>query len=213
MLTSAWQRRNRKQQDSLKEFLKATAVIDCDSPPVAALAAELADGSAEVERFARRCFFWVRDRVRHSVDHQDTVVTCSASEVLRHRTGLCYAKSHLLAALLRAGGIPAALCYQRLAADEQGKLFCLHGLVSVHLPIFGWYRIDPRGDKNGVRTDFSPPVEHVAFRPTLPGEIDIPERFPDALPSVVSALRRYSTVRELAVNLPDWQPFGGRLCR
>jgi len=43
---------------------------------------------------------------------QRDVVTCSASEVLREGTGICFAKSHLLAALLRAVGIPAGLCYQ-----------------------------------------------------------------------------------------------------
>jgi len=34
-------------------------------------------------------------------------VTCKASDVLIYGTGYCYAKSHLLAALLRANAIPA----------------------------------------------------------------------------------------------------------
>ncbi|MBI2949982.1 MAG: hypothetical protein HYY23_20300 [Verrucomicrobia bacterium] len=48
---------------------------------------------------------------------------------MEHRAGFCYAKSHLLAALLRARGIPAALCYQRLAFDAAGSAFCLHGCL------------------------------------------------------------------------------------
>ncbi len=62
---------------------------------------------------AHRCFEFVRDEVRHSWDFKENPVTCHASEVLRHRTGYCYAKTHLLAALLRANRIPAGLCYQR----------------------------------------------------------------------------------------------------
>ena len=84
-------------------------------------------------------------------------VTCRASDVLAARTGFCYAKSHLLAALLRANGIPAALCYQRLSIDGQGPPFCLHGLNAVHLPEHGWYRIDARGNKPGVDAQFTPP--------------------------------------------------------
>lgn len=178
-------------------------MIDSDAPAVRALSLELSSGAADDEEFARRCFLWVRDQVRHSADFGLPVVTCSASEVLRHRAGLCYAKSHLLAALLRAGSVPAALCYQRLASDSSCASFCLHGLVSVHLRRHGWYRIDPRGEKPGVSTAFCPPVERLAFTPSGPGEKDISGRFIDALPVVISALRRWSHGEALMRNLPD----------
>lgn len=61
---------------------------------------------------------FVRDQIRHSADYRPNPVTCKASEVLRHGTGYCYAKSHLLAALLRANGVPAGLCYQRLSVGD-----------------------------------------------------------------------------------------------
>ena len=144
--------------------------------------------------------------MRHSSDQRIPVVTCAASEVLQHRAGFCYAKSHLLAALLRARGIPAALCYQRLALDGAGGAYCLHGLVAVFLRRHGWYRADPRGDKPGIQTDFCPPVERLAFTPMRPGEMDVPGRFADALPCVVSTLRRWSSAEEVARNLPDYAP-------
>lgn len=50
---------------------------------------------------------------------KDKRVTCSASDVLQHRSGICYAKSNLLAALLRKEGIPTRFCYQRLILFEQ----------------------------------------------------------------------------------------------
>ena len=190
----------------MDEFLQATEVIDWGSPTVLSLATELSGGSDDDEAVAQKCFLWVRDQVRHSSDHRIPIVTCAASEVLAHRAGFCYAKSHLLAALLRARGIPAALCYQRLTLDEEGARFCLHGLVAVFLRRHGWYRIDPRGDKPGVATDFTPPVERLAFQLRKPGECDIAERFADALPCVVAALRGHCTADEVALNLPDLSP-------
>lgn len=190
----------------MNEYLQPTAIIDCDHPTIVRMAAELAAGAKDEEEVARRCFFWVRDSVRHSVDYQLPVVTCTASDVLRHRAGFCYAKSHLLAALLRARGIPAALCYQRLARDEAGSTFFLHGLVSVYLPRHGWYRVDPRGDKPGVTSDFCPPVERLPYTPRIAGELDLPERYPDALACVVSTLRTRSTAAEVRANLPDYPP-------
>lgn len=60
-----------------------------------------------------------------------------ASEVLLEGTGFCYAKCQLLVAMLRANGIPAGFCYQRLMRDDTGTTFVLHGLAAVHLPETG----------------------------------------------------------------------------
>ena len=188
------------------EFLQPTSVIDSASATIVATAAEVAGDASTDEEVARRCFLWVRDYVRHSSDYRISVVTCSASEVLEHRAGFCYAKSHLLVALLRARGIPAALCYQRLSLDSAASTFCLHGLVAVHLQRHGWYRVDPRGDKPGITTDFCPPVERLAFTSRLPGEMDVAGRFSDALPCVVSALKGSRTSDEVSMNLPDYAP-------
>lgn len=187
----------------MSPFLEASEVVDWHDPEVSALAAELRGGSEEKVEIARRCFEWVRDEVEHSVDFERTEVTCNASEVLRARTGFCYAKSHLLAALLRANRIPVGFCYQRLTIDEAGEAFCLHGLNAVHLGKGGWYRVDARGDKGGIQTAFAPPVEQLAFSATTPGEADLAEVWPEPLPVVVQALRQAETVKMLQANLPD----------
>ncbi len=44
----------------------------------------------------------VRDNIHHSRDYKDEITTYKASDVLKYKTGWCYAKSHLWAALLRA---------------------------------------------------------------------------------------------------------------
>lgn len=117
--------------------------------------------------------------------------------------GYCYAKSHLLAALLRANGIAAALCYQRLSVDDTGPPYSLHGLNAVWLTDVGWYRIDARGNKAGVDAQFGPPQERLAFNLRQPAERDLPGRYVTPLPVVVESLTRYNTAAELAQQLPD----------
>jgi transglutaminase-like putative cysteine protease len=168
-----------------------------------AKAAELAGGVSGDEALARRCFEFVRDAIRHSWDYRLNPVTCKASEVLLHGTGYCYAKSHLLAALLRANGIPAGLCYQRLTVGSDGPPYCLHGLNAVYLRQHGWYRIDARGNKTGVTAEFSPPVEQLAFAPMSAQEKDFPGIWAAPLQEVIRALTRNATVAQVAENLPD----------
>ncbi len=184
-------------------YLRSTDIVDWLHPEVLAKARDLAKGLPSLSDIAMRCFVWVRDSVRHIGDYDIQTVACSASEVLTASSGVCYAKSHLLAALLRAGGIPAGFCYQRLSVDDNGPPFCLHGLTAVHLPGIGWYRVDPRGDNDKLRADFCPPEERLCFTPHLPGEADLPEIWPDPLPVVLDALRTFRNKDELWKHLPD----------
>ncbi|MEO7912649.1 MAG: transglutaminase family protein, partial [Roseiflexaceae bacterium] len=189
--------------NTLDSYLRATPIINWTHPAVHMLAQNLAVGQDSPAEIARQCFEWVRDHIYHSVDYQLNPVTCVASDVLEARTGFCYAKSHLLAALCRANGIPAGLCYQRLQTDTHGAAYCLHGLVAVLLPLHGWYRVDPRGNRPGINAQFTPPNEQLAFAIEQPGEADFQAVYPDPLPMVVMALQTAATVDALACNLPD----------
>jgi len=187
----------------MQRYLSASTYIDFDTPDVRASARRLAEGRASEEEVARACFEFVRDEIRHSVDFKLNPVTCKASDVLRHGTGYCYAKSHLLAALLRANGIPAGLCYQRLSVGTEGAPYCLHGLNAVYLKDFGWYRIDARGTKPGVDARFEPPRERLAFPVRERQERMLPEIWAEPLPVVVETLARYDTWDQVLANLPD----------
>lgn len=187
----------------MNAFLASTEHLDWRTPAVLAKARALAAGSVDPVEIARRCFEFVRDEIAHSWDHRRGPVTCSASSVLEHGTGYCYAKSHLLAALLRANGIAAGLCYQRLSVGESGPPYCLHGLNAVRLPELGWYRLDARGNKPGVDAQFCPPVERLAFDARGRLEADLPEIWPEPLLVVTRALTSFATIEEVAANLPD----------
>lgn len=185
------------------QYLQSSEYIDWQHPAVLAKAMELAFDATDRTDVARRCFEFVRDRIRHSWDYRLNPVTCRASDVLLHGTGYCYAKSHLLAALLRANGIPAGLCYQQLSIGDSGPPYCLHGLTAVWLEQHGWYRIDPRGNKPGIDAQFCPPVERLAFAGNGCLEADLPEIWMEPLPAVIRVLTEYGTVEEVYEHLPD----------
>lgn len=187
----------------MKRYLASTDWIDWKHPLVSTKAHELGQGTRSDEIIAKRCFEFVRDQIRHSWDARLNPVTCRASDVLRFGTGFCFAKSHLLAALLRANGIPSGLCYQRLAVDAAGPPYALHGLNAVHLRQHGWYRIDARGNKPGISTEFCPPREQLAYAPVDPLERDFPGIWPEPLPIIVQVLTSQSTVGGVFDNLPD----------
>jgi transglutaminase-like putative cysteine protease len=184
-------------------YLQSSDYIDWQHPTVLIKAMELASGATDRNEVVRRCFELVRDDIHHSWDYRQNPVTCRASDVLLQGTGYCYAKSHLLAALLRANRIPAGLCYQRLSIGDSGPPYCLHGLNAVWLEGHGWYRIDARGNKQGIDAQFWPPVDRLAFVINDSLEADLPEIRPEPLPVVIRVLTEYATVEEVYANLPD----------
>lgn len=197
---------------SMEEYLQASEVIDWQHPRILELAQQIASGHQTSEtitecycqqQIAKACFEWVRDEIRHSCDYQMNPVTCRASDVLQYKTGYCYAKSHLLAALLRANSIPAGFCYQRLSIDDQGAPYSLHGFNAVYLPEVGWYRVDARGNREGVNAQFTPPQEQLAFKIQFPEEADFQTILSEPLQVVVETLQTKSTWNEVLLNLPD----------
>jgi transglutaminase-like putative cysteine protease len=165
----------------LSAYLAADEVIDHEHPVVRETAARLATDVPDSYAYARSAFEFVRDAVAHSQDSGDVRVTWRASDVLALRTGICYAKAHALAALLRAEDIPTALCYQ--------KLDVVHGLVAVRFN-GAWHRQDPRGNKSGVDAQFSLDGERLAWVPDPESnEIDYPVLYAEPHPAVLSALK------------------------
>jgi transglutaminase-like putative cysteine protease len=189
--------------DGFAAFLTRSAVVDYDHPAVAALAREFRRAT-EIET-ARAAYVAVRDRYPHSHDIGATEVSVSASDVVRNGHGICFAKLHLLAAVLRCCGIPVGFCYQRLLFDdaEPGRT-CLHGFNAVWLGDPGrWHRLDARGNKPGIDAVFDPGRERLAFRVRSHlGERDYREIHAEPLLSVVEALTGSRSIAELNIRLP-----------
>ena len=189
--------------DFIEKYLEASEIIDRHHPAILEVAQKIASKHDTSEAIAKSCFEWVRDEIYHSSDYQMNPITCRASDVLQHKTGYCFAKSHLLAALLRSNNIPAGFCYQRLSIDDKGAPYSLHGFNAVYLPEIGWYRVDARGNRKDVNARFTPPQEQLAFKIQFPEEADFKTIFPEPLPIVIEALQNCTTWDEMLVNLPD----------
>ncbi|MCJ8339708.1 MAG: transglutaminase family protein [Pseudomonadales bacterium] len=187
----------------MHKFLESSEYIDWHHPLVVAWAQQLSADLSCKTQIAEKCFYFVRDQIKHSWDYRLNPVTCKASDVLAQGTGYCYAKSHLLAALLRANSIPTGLCYQRLTISDEQPPFCLHGLNAIYLEDFGWYRADARGNKPGVTAEFCPPQEQLAFNIVESGEKDLPEIWSEPLKVVIDALTYNQDYQQVADNLPD----------
>jgi transglutaminase-like putative cysteine protease len=186
------------------DYLASTAILDYSHPLLQETLLHLASvpTTTEKERI-RTTFVFVRDTISHSMDIGGERVTCVASDVLRHRQGLCFAKSHLLAALLRAQGIPTGLCYQRLLLGETAdEGYSLHGLNAMYIASeHRWIRLDARGKKPGIETDFTGDEELLAYtvRPKL-GEVDYPTIYANPHPSVVHALQEHDNCQILCAS-------------
>ncbi|WP_210586248.1 transglutaminase family protein [Streptomyces sp. GESEQ-35] len=183
-----------QETPDLSAYLAADDAIDHEHPVVRETAARLAKGAVDSYAYARAAFEFVRDAVPHSQDSGDLRVTWRASDVLEQGTGICYAKAHALAALLRAEDIPTALCYQRFEV--------LHGLVAVRFN-GAWHRQDPRGNKPGVDAQFSLDGERLAFVPDLESnEMDYPVLYAEPHPVVLDALKAARDRPHLWQTLP-----------
>ena len=185
----------------MKNYLQETKIIDYSSAEISSLAVGLSKNCKSDVEIAENCFLYVRDEISHTGDIQSRQTTCRASEVLKYKTGWCYAKSHLLAALLRANGIPTGFCYQRLHCNEyKDESYCLHGLNAIYLEEFGWYKVDARGNKEGVNALFNPPHVNLAFV-LEEGEQDVDGIYEEPLEVVVKSLSQ--DYEKMINNFPD----------
>jgi hypothetical protein len=71
------------------------------------------------------------------------------------------------------------------------------------LPEIGWYRVDARGNKEGVNAQFTPPLEQLAYKTQLPEEADFQAIFAEPMQIVIDALQSQTTWNDMLHNLPD----------
>ncbi|WP_413367163.1 transglutaminase-like domain-containing protein [Lysinibacillus sp. 3P01SB] len=153
----------------------------------------------EIEK-AKVAFEFVRDEISHSWDIQSARITCNASDVLNFKEGICYAKSHLLAALLRSQGIPTGFCYQRLMLfDTPAKGYCIHALNAIFFKSLNkWVRVDARGNKKGIDAQFSIDEVKLAFSINeVLDEKDYPIIYAKPHPKTVAVLEQHTNALEM----------------
>lgn len=191
--------------NKIEEYLKCDDVVDYKNEAVVELADKLFKKSDNETEFIKLDYEFVRDNIAHSAYINENAVTCTASEVLKAGHGICFAKAHLLAALLRCKSVPAGFCYQKIILDDEtAPVLVYHGLNGVYVKDRKkWIRLDARGNKAGVNVQFSLETEQLAFpiRPQM-GEKDGFTVYPAPDIKIVEKLRKIKTRSELLNDLP-----------
>jgi transglutaminase-like putative cysteine protease len=194
------------ESDDLGRYLEDTITIDWQAPAIMKLCSDLLSGQETAEERVGALFEYVRDEITHSIDAGAEIATCNASQVLREGTGLCYAKSHLLAALLRVAGYPTGFCYARLATSDRPDRMSLHGFNAVYWKLTeSWIYLDARGNREGLSTEvrFASPWS-LAYAPdTDRGESFLPFIYRRPGKRVVALLERAPDFAAVCRNLPD----------
>lgn len=194
------------ESQNLADYLvEVPKIIEFNTPLVQQKVNWIKAQSNEPINQAELAFEIARDEIQHSFDIESKALSISAEDTLNSCEGICFAKAHLLATLLRAMQIPCGFCYQRVLRKgtvESG--YALHGLNAVSLPEIGWFRLDPRGNKKGVDSQFSIDTEKLAYpiREEL-GEIDYPNVFTKPLDGVIQSMLNSTNTKKLFFNRPS----------
>lgn len=191
------------ESEVMDDYLQELEEVNFSDPAIQALINELfSPKQTDIDKI-QIAFNFVRDEIAHSWDLQSKIVTCLASEVLRKKQGICYAKSNLLAALLRSQEIPTGFCYQRLMLfDTPEKGYSLHALNAVFIrELNKWIRLDARGNKKGVNAEFSTLEEKLAFKvkPHF-DEIDYPMIYVKPNCQTINVLKQSDNALEMYLN-------------
>ncbi|MEQ6353283.1 transglutaminase-like domain-containing protein [Lysinibacillus sp. M3] len=188
------------ESEDLEDYLLELDVVNYSNRIIKDKTKELFNSAQTDVEKAKIAFEFVRDEISHSWDIQGEKVTCHASDVLKYKQGICYAKSNLLAALLRSQGIPTGFCYQRLMLfDTPEKGYSIHAMNAVYLKSHSkWIRLDARGNKTGVNAQFSIDEEKLAFPINKElGEKDYFVIFKKPNPTTIAVLKEHTDVLEM----------------
>ena len=198
------------ESNDLGRYLEDTITIDWQTPSVSDLARRLLAEEESPAAGVERIFRFVRDEIAHTfdLDPKSLVrgIACRASEVLALGHGLCHAKSHLLAALLRFAGHPTGFCYVRLVDDERPGRFVLHGFNAFYwAPTGSWIPVDVRGNRGEIASEcrFEAPFRLAYVPDAGRGEALLPMIFKRPGKRVIDALERAPSIEVLRRTLPD----------
>ena len=187
----------------MKEHLIETPSIDYMNPIIQEKVQELRNQSSDDLDYIKQSYLFVKDEIPHSWDIGTNIVSKTASEVLINKTGICWTKSCLLAALLRANGIPSGISYQLLTiAEDDSEGHIIHALNTVHVKDSKkWIRIDARGNNENQNTNFSLDKDQLAFQVREEfGEIDYKDNNADLDERLVNALSKTDNLFEIDID-------------
>ena len=130
---------------NLAQFLLPTRYVDCDAAPICEFVSRVVGDTHDLSTTEKaiRLFDAVRDQIKYDPYNVSLSETnYRASEIVKRPSGFCVPKAILLAAALRAAGIPAAVGFAdvrnhlnspKLTELMGTDLFIYHGYVALWL--------------------------------------------------------------------------------
>lgn len=188
----------------MKEFLQENEYVDYNSEIIQKKALELFnENMSDIEK-VRTAYEFVRDEIPHSFDCNAKIITARASDVLKHKTGICHAKANLLASLLRSQGIPTGFCFQHITLLKDDSMgYCVHAYNAIFIDN-KWIKLDARGNKEGVNAQFSVNEPVLAY----PNRAEYDEYFWKGIYAyshmpTMKMLEKATTLQDILENIPD----------
>ena len=86
----------------MEDYLIETPSINYVNFHIQERVQELKNQSDDNLDYIKRSYIFVRNEIPHSEDIETNIVLKTSNDVLKNKTGICWTKSLLLAALLRA---------------------------------------------------------------------------------------------------------------
>lgn len=186
-------------------FLEENEYIDFNNDVIKSTAERLFYKiDSDVDK-ARIAYEFVRDKIPHTFDIKSNTIVSKASDVLIYKTGICHAKSNLLAALLRLEKIKCGFCFQHLTLVSDDSLgYCVHGYNAAFINN-KWIKIDARGNKKGINAKFSLDKPVLAYK----NREEYDEYFWPGIYSkphleVMKMLDEANTLEDIMNNFPDY---------
>ncbi len=100
--------------NSLREYLVPSKLINSDHPSIVKKSEEITSGSVQVEDKARDIFYFIRDQIRYEFNASFQEEDYYASEILKAGKGFCTQKAILFCALSRCCEIPAGINFYNI---------------------------------------------------------------------------------------------------
>ena len=192
-------------RDDIDEYLSVSKYINWNNDSIISKADEFKLKFTDEISLVKSVYEFVRDEIMHSWDAQDKRVTKSETECWNR--ALAYAGQKQIFLLLRACGIPAGICYQRLTLGDVPETgFCIHALNAVYISSLNrWIRLDARGNKAGVDARFDLEQERLAFSVRRDfGEVDYGIVYANPSDKLMKVLEESTDALYMYLNcLPD----------
>lgn len=185
-------------------YLENSEIIDFKSDEVQKICKKFEEFSDDEILLAEKAFYFVQNEFPHSSDCKKTELAISASDVIKNGHGICFAKSHLYAAILRNFGIPCGFCYQILCAKKENH-FYPHSFNAVYFKNLNrWVKLDVRGNKPGQNAKFSLDKEMLAYNPDFrKNEITLPLIYTRPFKKAVECMKKCKDKPEFFKHLND----------